>query len=145
MTSKSKRRSRSRSSRRSRHGNAVTPYRVVEGVPTIIGRWYVDGPDGKRYGPFSERGAHHEADMYARWLKQSTAPRTPRTPRLITSENTRRAEKAVRSAAAAKFGRGGRKDFFFEHGQWWLTIDRDDETDTYSAVDTNLGIDFERV
>jgi hypothetical protein len=51
----------------------------------------------------------------------------------------------VRSAAAAKFGRGGRKDFVYEHGQWWLILDRGDEPTTYSAVDTSRGIDFERL
>ena len=65
--------------------------------------------------------------------------------RLITSENTKRAERAVRSAAAGKFGRR-RKDVFYEHGQWWVRIETSDDREVFfSAVDTNRGIDFERI
>ena len=64
---------------------------------------------------------------------------------LITSQNTAKAEKAVRRAAVDKFGRR-RKDVFYEHGQWWVRFDSRDGGDIfYSAVDTNRGIDFERV
>lgn len=65
--------------------------------------------------------------------------------RLITSENTKRAERAVRSAAVDKFGRR-RKDVFYEHGQWWVRMETVHDGEVFfSAVDTNRGIDFERV
>lgn len=65
--------------------------------------------------------------------------------KLITSENTKRAERAVRSAAVDKFGHR-RKDVFYEHGQWWVRMTTADDRDVFfSAVDTNRGIDFERV
>jgi len=62
---------------------------------------------------------------------------------LISSQDTRKAEKIIRSAAAAKFGRG-RADLFFEHGHWWATVgDRTyDVVDAIPGVD-GLGIDFE--
>jgi len=62
---------------------------------------------------------------------------------LISSQDTPKAERLIRSAAAAKFGRG-RADLFFEHGQWWATVG----SRSYSVVDAipgvdHLGIDFE--
>lgn len=64
--------------------------------------------------------------------------------RLVASQNTRAAERAVRSAATARFGRV-RKDVFYEHGQWWVRVDPLGRAIDFSAVDTNRGIDFERV
>lgn len=64
---------------------------------------------------------------------------------LITSQNTAKAEKAVRRAAVDKWGRR-RKDVFYEHGQWWVRLGSPSDEDVfYSAVDTNRGIDFERI
>jgi hypothetical protein len=68
-------------------------------------------------------------------------------PKLITTENSPKAERAVRSAAAARFGRV-RKDVFYEHGQWWVRMQGDDpyEDRTYSAVDIGRGgVGFEQV
>lgn len=119
-------------------------FRVVEGAATPLGSWYVETPSGRRYGPFSERGAHHEAELYAKMYSPARQRRRPQ--KLITSQQTSRAEKAVRSAAAAKFGRG-RASLVYEHGQWWATVwnPHDEEDETYSAVDTSSGVDFERV
>ena len=66
--------------------------------------------------------------------------------KLITSQDTSAAERAVRSAATARFGRV-KKDVFYEHGQWWVQIwDPIEQEDvSFSAVDTNRGIDFERI
>jgi len=70
---------------------------------------------------------------------------------LITSQDTAKAEKAVRKAANGKFGRR-KKDIFYEHGQWWVRLESYGEDVFYSAVDSNLksgpnpyGILFERV
>jgi len=66
---------------------------------------------------------------------------------LITSENSARAERAVRSAAAGRFGRR-QKDVFYEHGQWWvrLTSPFYDVDEVYSAHDIGGGrVGFERV
>lgn len=60
---------------------------------------------------------------------------------LVTSTNSRAAEKAVRSAAAHRFGRG-KKWVFYEHDQWWVELPNGAQ---YSAVDTSRGIDFEQV
>ncbi len=73
-------------------------------------------------------------------------PLPAKRSKLLTSQPTARAEKAVRSAAAAMFGRG-KATPVYEHGQWWVTVwnDRDEEEETYSAVDTSSGVGFERV
>lgn len=63
-------------------------------------------------------------------------------PKLITSQDTRAAERAVRSAAAQRFGRG-KTWVFYEHGQWWAEVRSSGAQ--YSAIDTNYGIDFEQV
>jgi len=65
---------------------------------------------------------------------------------LKTEQNTRTVEKQVRSA----FRNWARKRFFetfFEHGQWWVRVQNDDEDETYSVCDANTitGFDFERV
>jgi hypothetical protein len=62
---------------------------------------------------------------------------------MISSQDTAKAERIIRSAAAAKFGRG-RADLFFEHDQWFATVG----SRSYSVVDAipgvnRLGIDFE--
>lgn len=66
---------------------------------------------------------------------------------LVSATNTPAAERAVRSAAAQRFGRGRRRDVFFEHGQWWVTYwdEAQGKEAAWSAVDTNRGIDFERI
>lgn len=69
-------------------------------------------------------------------------------PKLVTSTETKSAERKVRQAARAKFGRSV-YDAFFEHGQWWVSVGPTGER-IYSAVDAvpgvhGLGIDFEEV
>ena len=64
---------------------------------------------------------------------------------LVSSTNTAAAERAVRSAAAARFGRR-RKEVFFEHDQWWVRMwNRVDEHETWSVVDVGRGLGFERI
>ena len=63
--------------------------------------------------------------------------------RLVTSTNSGRAERAVRSAAARDFGRG-RMHAFYEHGQWWVEDKRTGAQ--FSAHDQSPGsIGFEQV
>lgn len=62
---------------------------------------------------------------------------------LITSQDTRRAEREVRRAAREKFGKI--TDAFYEHGQWWVRVDDGQQECTYSAVDTSTGVDFELI
>jgi hypothetical protein len=68
---------------------------------------------------------------------------------LITSANTKKSEKLIRSVARAKFGRKQLFDVFFEHGQWWAFVGPTGE-DFWSAVDAvpgfdGRGIDFEEI
>lgn len=65
---------------------------------------------------------------------------------LQTEKDTRSVEKSIRSA----FRNWSHRRFFntvFEHGQWWVLVETDDETQTYSVCDANTvsGFDFERV
>lgn len=62
--------------------------------------------------------------------------------KFISASNTKAAERKVRSAAAAKFGRG-KADVFFEHGSWFARVDdkRRGTEATYSAQDYRPGID----
>lgn len=62
-----------------------------------------------------------------------------RTNPLITSQNTRSAERLIRSVAKMKFGRRF-FDAFYEHGQWWVSVGPTGET-FYSAVDAYPGFD----
>ncbi len=71
--------------------------------------------------------------------------------KLITSQNSAKAARLVRSAAAQRFGRG-RARLVYEHGQWWVIIDSpaDDWPRNFSAVDADpgigaTGVDFEEV
>lgn len=70
--------------------------------------------------------------------------------KLISSTNTRKAERIIRGAAAVRFGRG-RTVLFYEHGQWFATIRQRGHMltdEVYSVVDSipgvdHRGIDFE--
>lgn len=69
--------------------------------------------------------------------------------KLVSSTDTKAAEKKIRSAAAARFGRG-KADLWFEHGQWWARIDKGYYDQDYSVVDAypgvaGTGIDFEEL
>lgn len=78
---------------------------------------------------------------------------------LKSTRDTPAVEKAVRKAANIRFGRAGkneRRDVFFEHGQWWISIDPDPEDPSgdnpgqYSVADWepglgDTGLDFERL
>lgn len=69
--------------------------------------------------------------------------------KLLTEQNTRKVERLVRTAAAAKFGRGKSRPWF-EHGQWWVIVDGAETDEIYSVVDSspsiaNTGLDFEQV
>jgi hypothetical protein len=65
----------------------------------------------------------------------------------------RRVETAFRAFLRTfGYGRPERVDVFFEHGQWWAAVTwregrapEDDESPTFSVVDTRDGFDFERV
>lgn len=68
---------------------------------------------------------------------------------LLTEQNTRKIERLVITAAAAKFGRGKARPYF-EHGQWWVIVPGTEDDETYSVVDSspsiaNTGLDFEQV
>ena len=70
--------------------------------------------------------------------------------RLISTSNTRAAEKKIRGAAAIRFGRG-KMTPNFEHGQWFVSgYDYDGMWVHYSVVDArpgvgHTGIDFEEL
>lgn len=73
-----------------------------------------------------------------RWLRYSNP--------LLTSQDTRRAEREVRRAAREKFGlRPTDIDSFYEHGQWFVRVYHGDRDCVYSAVDTSMGVDFELI
>jgi hypothetical protein len=68
---------------------------------------------------------------------------------LVSSQNTRAAEKKIRSAASVRFGRGKAR-LEYEHGQWFAFVDdpEEDRDVIYSVVDAipgvgGTGIDFE--
>lgn len=68
---------------------------------------------------------------------------------LKTERNSKRTELLVRSAAAQRFGRGKARPVF-EHGQWWVLVEGEEDTRTFSVVDSTPGIgttglDFEEV
>jgi hypothetical protein len=58
---------------------------------------------------------------------------------LVTSQDTRKSERLVRSVARAQFGRKF-YDAFYEHGQWWVSVGPTGER-TYAAVDSVPGFD----
>ena len=69
--------------------------------------------------------------------------------KLLTEQNTRKVERLVLSAAAAKFGRGKARPYF-EHDQWWVIVPGAEDDEIYSIVDShpsiaNTGLDFEQV
>ena len=71
-------------------------------------------------------------------------------PKLLSEQNTPKVEKLIRTAAAARFGRGKAKSFF-EHDHWWVTVENEEGDDQYfDVVDSspsiaNTGLDFEPV
>ena len=65
----------------------------------------------------------------------------PKKPKLLSVSHTTRAEKIIRGAAAAKFGRQKLDDLFFEHGQWYASV----RGRTYSVVDAIPGVDYRGV
>ena len=58
--------------------------------------------------------------------------------KLLSASHTTRAEKTIRGAASAKFGRGKLDDLFFEHGQWFAIV----RGRYYSVVDSLPGVDY---
>ena len=69
---------------------------------------------------------------------------------LISAQNTRKVEKLVRRAAAAKFGRGKARPVF-EHDHWWVIVDgKDGDEQIFDVVDSSpsvadTGLSFEQV
>lgn len=61
--------------------------------------------------------------------------------KLLSTSNTSKAEKTIRGAAAAKFGRG-KADLVFEHGQWFAIVRGRDDDRYYAVVDALPGIDY---
>lgn len=66
---------------------------------------------------------------------------------LVSSTETRAAERKIRSAATLRFGRGNAA-LFYEHGQWWAEVASKGDPRTFSVVDAvpgvdGTGIDFE--
>jgi hypothetical protein len=58
------------------------------------------------------------------------------TTTLISSQNTRSAERKIRKAARSHF----KRRYFetvYEHGQWWVLFDTADEQFTYSVCDAS--------
>lgn len=103
----------------------------------------VRGAAQRSWPGIKERGAPRPGPHAHEARRPSVAARPRHQRALISSQDTPKAERIIRSAAAAKFGRG-RADLFFEHDQWWATVG----SRTYSVVDAipgfdGLGIDFE--
>lgn len=65
---------------------------------------------------------------------------------LLTSQNTKKAQREVEQAAMEllKVSPTG-FDAFYEHGQWWVRTDDGEQECTYSAVDSTYGVEFEQI
>jgi len=69
---------------------------------------------------------------------------------LISTVNTTTIDRRIRSAARKRFHYRTGIQTFFEHGQWWLVINRPNFSRSYSVVDAEGpgsidGFDFELI